>query len=82
MLARLSNISSTQRSSSPSPYVSRRHGHSNITTTLNTYTHLFDHARDAETVKQRLEEQFGGSLGAVGRDEVEGERVRALPLPQ
>jgi integrase len=49
-------------------YVSRQLGHANITTTLNTYTHLFDHARNAETVKQRLEEQFGGILSAAGGD--------------
>ena len=46
-------------------YVSRQLGHANITTTLNTYTHLFDHARNAEAVKQRLEEEFGGILGAA-----------------
>jgi integrase len=44
--------------------VSRKLGHANITTTLNTYTHLFDHARNAEAVNQRLEEEFGAILGA------------------
>ena len=42
--------------------VPRQLGHANITTTLNTYTHLFDHARNAEGVKQRLEEEFGEIL--------------------
>ncbi len=46
-------------------YVSRQLGHANITTTLNTYTHLFDHARNAERVKQQLEEQFGSILTAT-----------------
>ena len=45
-------------------YVSRRFGYANITTTLNTYTHLFDYARNAEAVKQRLEEEFGAILSA------------------
>ena len=45
-------------------YLSRQLGHANITTTLNTYTHLFDHARNAEAVKQRLEEEFGAILSA------------------
>ncbi len=44
-------------------HVSRQLGHANITTTLNTYTHLFDHTRNAEAVKQRLEEEFGAIVG-------------------
>jgi hypothetical protein len=36
---------------------SQHHDHAH-----NTYTHLFDHARNAEVVKQRLEEQFGDML--------------------
>ena len=48
--------------------MSRQLGHANITTTLNTYTHLFDHARNAEIVKQRLEEQFGGILSTANGD--------------
>jgi integrase len=32
-------------------YVSRQLGHAHVTTTLDTYTHLFDHVRNAETVK-------------------------------
>jgi integrase len=50
-------------------YVSRQLGHANITTTLNTYTHLFDHARNAETVKQRLEQEFAAILAAGPRSE-------------
>ena len=43
-------------------YVSRQMGHANVTTTLNTYTHLFDHARNAKAVSERLEQEFGGIL--------------------
>jgi integrase len=46
-----------------SPMSSRQLGHANITTTLNTYTHLFDHAPNAEAVKQRLEDEFGAIVG-------------------
>ena len=44
-------------------YVSRQLGYANITTTLNTYARLFDHARNAETVKNRLEQEFGDIVG-------------------
>jgi hypothetical protein len=32
---------------------------------LDTSPHLFDHARNAEPVTERLEEQFGGILAAA-----------------
>ena len=52
-------------------YVSRQLGHANITTTLNTYTHLFDHARNAQTVRDRLEEQFGAIITGATDGSVE-----------
>jgi len=51
-------------------YVSRQLGHASITTTLNTYTHLFDQARNAEAVKQRLEDEFGDVLAGTQRSVV------------
>jgi hypothetical protein len=36
--------------------------HASITTTLNTYTHLFDHAEHAKTVIERLETGFAAML--------------------
>jgi len=43
-------------------FASRQLGHASITTTLNTYTHLFDHVQHAATVIGRLEERFAHVL--------------------
>jgi site-specific recombinase XerD len=52
-------------------YVARQLSHANISTTLNVYAHLFDHARNAENVKQRFEEQFGHILATVEKSHVQ-----------
>jgi len=44
-------------------FVSRQLGHASITTTLNVYAHLFDHAEHAASVIGRLEDSFGDVLG-------------------
>ena len=43
-------------------FVSRQLGHASITTSLNTYTHLSDHAEHAASVIGRLEDRFGDLL--------------------
>jgi integrase len=43
-------------------FASRQLGHASISTTLNTYTHLFDHAEHAKSVIERLEGRFGEVL--------------------
>ena len=47
-------------------FVSRQLGHASITTTLNVYTHLFDHAEHAASVIERLEDRFGDVLRSTG----------------
>ena len=41
-------------------------GHASVSTTLNVYTHLFDHAEHAATVMERLEGRFGETLRRAG----------------
>jgi len=48
-------------------FVSRQLGHASITTTLNVYTHLFDHAEHAASVIERLEDRFGEVLAGMVR---------------
>ncbi len=43
-------------------FVSRQLGHASITTTLNVYTHRFDHAEHSASVIGRLEDSFGDVL--------------------
>jgi Phage integrase family len=43
-------------------FVSRQLGHASVSTTLNVYTHLFDHVEHAATVVERLEARFAGAL--------------------
>ena len=43
-------------------FASRQLGHASVSTTLNVYTHLFDHAEHAATVMERLEGRFGSVL--------------------
>ena len=43
-------------------FASRQLGHASVSTTLNVYTHLFDHAQHAATVMERLEGRFGDVL--------------------
>ena len=43
-------------------FVSRQLGHASVSTTLNVYTHLFDHAEHAATVIERLESRFAETL--------------------
>lgn len=43
-------------------FASRQLGHASVSTTLNVYTHLFDHAEHAATVMERLEGRFGAVL--------------------
>lgn len=51
-------------------FVSRQLGHASITTTLNVYTHLFDHAEHAASVIGRLEDSFGDVLRPAGARKV------------
>jgi integrase len=60
-------------------FVSRQLGHASITTTLNVYTHLFDHAENASTVIGWLEEQFGGIPSAAGSEAAAAATLTALP---
>ena len=46
-------------------FASRQLGHASVSTTLNVYTHLFDHAEHAATVLERLEGRFGETLRAT-----------------
>jgi integrase len=43
-------------------YVAAQMGHSRPAVTLNTYSHLYDRVRRAETAKARMETQFGAIL--------------------
>ena len=43
-------------------FVSRQLGHAKVSTTLDVYTHLFDHAEHAATVIDRLQSRFGDVL--------------------
>ena len=43
-------------------FASRQLGHASVSTTLNVYTHLFDHAEHAKTVIERLEGRFAETL--------------------
>jgi integrase len=43
-------------------FVSRQMGHTNISTTLDIYTHLFDYAEHATMLIERLEHEFGALL--------------------
>jgi integrase len=45
-------------------FVSRQLGHAHTSTTLDTYSHLFDARRHAEQARDGLEADFGGMLGA------------------
>jgi hypothetical protein len=40
-------------------------GHAHITTTLNIYTHLFDHARHHDTLRERMSASTFASLLSV-----------------
>jgi integrase len=48
-------------------YISKRLGHSKISTTLDVYGHVFDQHRHADRVRERMEEQFGGALPGNSR---------------
>ncbi len=50
--------------------VSRQLGHRNVATTLNTYAHLFEQAKAADEMRDRLEAGFGHLLRAQGRGEL------------
>ena len=49
-------------------FASRQLGHVTVSTTLNVYTHLFDHAEHAVTVMERLEGRFVETLRPVGTE--------------
>jgi integrase len=59
--------------------VSRILGHAQITTTLSVYTHLFDDARHAKELKDRMAASAFARLLDTPPDRQEGGRVRALP---
>ena len=59
-------------------FASQRLGHASVSTTLNVYTHLFNHAEHAATVMERLEGRFGETLGAVKPDTSAGQKVIAI----
>jgi integrase len=61
--------------------VSRILGHAQITTTLSVYTHLFDDARHADELKDRMAASAFARLLDTPPDRPEGGRVRALPGP-
>ncbi len=46
--------------------VSRQLGHRNVTVTLNTYSHLFEQAKAADDMRDRLDAGFGHLLSAKG----------------
>lgn len=46
-------------------FTSRQLGHASVSSTLNVYTHLFDHVEHAATVMERLEGRFGETLRPV-----------------
>jgi len=64
-------------------FASRQLGHASVSTTLNVYTHLFDHAEHAATVIEKLEGRFGDVLQtaddqpAAGQEPTLG-RIRRL----
>lgn len=45
--------------------VSRQLGHKNVTITLNTYAHLFEQAKAADDMRDRLDAGFGHLLGGA-----------------
>ncbi len=47
-------------------FVARQLGHAHTSTTLDTYSHLFDARRHAEQARDGLEADFGGLLGCAG----------------
>jgi integrase len=49
-------------------FASRQLGHASVSTTLNVYTHLFDHVEHAATVMERLEGRFGNVLTVAERE--------------
>ena len=66
-------------------FASRQLGHASVSTTLNVYTHLFDHAEHAATVMERLEGRFGAVLQPAAPERVAGRgpvaNRRAAPPP-
>ena len=56
-------------------FASRQLGHASVSTTLNVYTHLFDHAEHAKTVIERLEGRFGETLQPSEPDLPAGNQV-------
>jgi hypothetical protein len=56
-------------------------GLATVSTTLNVYTHLFDHAEHAATVIDRLESRFADVLQPQDEIRVPQERHRAVVLP-
>ncbi len=46
--------------------VSRQLGHRNVTITLNTYAHLFEQAKAADEMRDRLDASFGHLLASEG----------------
>ena len=60
--------------------VSRILGHARPSITLDTYTHLFDHAAHAANIRERMAaSEFGSLLSAVTTDAPAGGRLRLLP---
>ena len=56
-------------------FASRQLGHASVSTTLNVYTHLFDHAEHAATVIERLEARFAEMLQPTSPDLPAGRQV-------
>lgn len=62
-------------------FVSRQLGHASISTTLGTYTHLFDHVEHAATVVERLEARFASVLLAPGSQITSGQIIPINTTP-
>jgi integrase len=63
--------------------VSRILGHARPSITLDTYTHLFDHAAHAADIRKRMAaSEFGSLLSAATADEPVRTHLRLLPTPR
>ena len=60
-------------------FASRQLGHAVVSTTLNVYTDLFDHAEHAASVTGRLEGRFGETLRPAEQHPTVGGRPARPP---
>jgi integrase len=59
-------------------FASRQLGHASVSTTLNVYTHLFDHVEHAATVMERPQARFGETLRPVEPEPSAGQEAVAI----